>query len=446
MAIVQHDDWDLSEKGKKDAERHQKKIDETIRKNVRGVISEESIITRKKGKKVRIPVKGLKDYKFIHGKNEGDGGAGAGQGDGKDGDIIARKPKPGQGQKGQGDKAGQEKGEDYLEAEVDIDYLIQIMFEDLGLPWIEEKTKKENLVPKGWKFETISKTGIMPRIHKKRTMLEAIKRMAAYTWEIIEDTGCSEDDAHLAIHQAKGDLNEAIDLVKNNKLKRNGDEPGVYIDDEDLRFKQIEHDVENLSNAVVIAMMDVSGSMHAKKKYLARSMLFWMNEFLKKMYDNVHIKFITHTTEAKVVDEETFFHKGESGGTSCASAFEKANYIIDTEYPVDEWNVYCIYISDGEDWDPKITVTKIKEMLGKGINMLGYCEILVPYGENTQWYESNDWRTLLKEMLNTWTFKHSKEHNTDFYKSEKDRFLISVIRNKDHVYPTLQHFLFEKKK
>ncbi|MFO7935084.1 MAG: DUF444 family protein, partial [Bacteroidales bacterium] len=93
-------------------------------------------------------------------------------------------------------------------------------------------------------------------------------------------------------------------------------------------------------------------------KYLARSMLFWLVEFLKKVYNNVEIKFIVHTTEAEVVDEESFFKTASTGGTYCSSAFEKANYIIDTEYPTDMWNVYCVYMSDGEDWDPSKTIKR----------------------------------------------------------------------------------------
>src|SRR6185369_472610 len=56
------------------------------------------------------------------------------------------------------------------------------------------------------------------------------------------------------------------------------------------------------SNAVILAMMDVSGSMSTTKKYLARSFFFWMVEFLKHKYRNVEIRFIAHTSEAKLVD------------------------------------------------------------------------------------------------------------------------------------------------
>jgi sporulation protein YhbH len=435
MSIVVHDDWDLSEKGQKDAERHHEKIDDAIRKNVRDVIAEESIITKKRGKKVRIPVRGLKDYRFIHGNNDG-GFGGVGQGEGEAGDVVDSKQKDGDGLPGQ---PGDQPGVDYMEVEVNIDYLIQIMFEDLGLPYIEDKTKSKQLVPKGWKFETISKKGIRPRLHKKRTLLEAVKRMTAFAHEIMEETSCDEDMANNALRQAHGDINDAIDLVKAGKVKERQD--GIYINDDDLRYKQIEPDVEIQSQAVVICMMDVSGSMTRDKKYLARSMLFWLVEFLKKCYDNVEIKFITHTTEAHVVDEDTFFHKGESGGTSCASAFELGNYVIDTEYPLDEWNVYCVYISDGEDLDPNITVGRMDEMLAKNINMLSYVEIRLDDG-----YGFGSYHVLLDAIQKKWSFNETKSGGTSFFKNIEKRFLLSIIKSRDHVFPALKHMLFEKAK
>ncbi len=87
-------------------------------------------------------------------------------------------------------------------------------------------------------------------------------------------------------------------------------------------------------------MMDVSGSMGTMKKYLARSFYFWMTSFLRVIYKRVEIRFIAHTTEARLVDEYDFLHRGESGGTSCHSAYELATDLIDTEYPTSQWNVY----------------------------------------------------------------------------------------------------------
>jgi len=453
MAIVNHPDWDLSERGKKDAERHQKKIDETIRKNVRDVIAEESIITQKRGKKVRIPVKGLKDYRFIHGKHkkgsgEGDGegeGEGAGQGPGKPGDVVGKKPKQGDGD---GCKPGEQPGEDYIEAEVDIDYLIEVMFEDLGLPWIEEKIKASQLVQTGWKFETISKKGILPRVHKNRTMLEAIKRNELFAKEIEDEVECDHEDALRALTQAAGDINDAIDIIKKDELDMSID-PYVIIEDDDMRYKQIEEDYELHSNAVVIAMMDTSGSMTTDKKYLCRSLLFWLTEFLKKVYDFVEIRFVTHTTEAKIVDEETFFHKGESGGTYCWSAIDKALYLIDTEYPPEEWNVYCVYTSDGDDFDKEKTLKYIDELLKRKISMFSYNEINPQASAQTTGPWGPSWgaeNTLIKSIRGKWSFTSATEEGTEFYKNEALHFLLALIKDKSHVYPTLKHILFQENK
>ena len=110
-------------------------------------------------------------------------------------------------------------------------------------------------------------------------------------------------------------------MVEN--IKRTADRkarPNGSIKKEDLRFKSWEEEVKYESNAVVIAMMDVSGSMGEFKKYIARSFYFWMVRFLHTKYDNVKIVLISHHTEAKEVTEEQFFTQGESGGTVVTSA------------------------------------------------------------------------------------------------------------------------------
>ena len=434
MSIISHDDWNLSEKGMKDAQRHRDKIDDQIRKNIKDVIGEESIITKKDGKMVRIPIKGLKDYRFVYGMDDNVRG-GVGQGEGKAGDTIARKP-------GQGDandrKPGDQKGEDFMETEVDIDYLIEIMFEDLGLPYIEEKQKAEQLVPVGWKFETISKVGIQPRVHKNRTMKETIKRTAGFVAEIMDATKCEEDNAYRALSQSEGDLIKAIEIINTGILDMSIDPSNVYIEDEDMRYKQLEEEVEYHSNAVVIAMMDVSGSMDAEKKYLARSLLFWLSEFLKKAYQNVQIKFIVHTTEAWVVDEDEFFHKGESGGTMCHTAIDLAMETIESEFPISKWNVYGVYISDGEDFDMSKTVKSMKNMIDMKVNMLSYIEIAL---DN---YPTYGGKSLLDVVREKFDFKTESEGGTNFYKNDEQHFLACTIKNKKHVYPALRHMLFER--
>lgn len=439
MSIKSFDDWGLSEKGHKDAERHRKKIDKSIRENVKDVIAEENIITKKRGRKIKVPIKGLKDWKFVHGPSKDTDVVGTGSGEGKPGDIIKRIPKDGKGnQPGDGSKPGNQPGDDYIETEVDIDYLIEIMFEDLGLPFIKEKTKASQIVPKGWKFDAIVKKGIRPRLHKKKTMMQSIKRTMSFIGEIIRETNCEEDNAKRSLVQSHGEINEAIEIIQKNQVDMSIDPETIFIEDEDLRYRRIEQDVELHSNAVVLAMMDVSGSMTTRKKYLARSMLFWMVEFLRKVYTNVQIRFITHTTEAKLVDENTFFHKAESGGTMCYSAFELANYLIDTEYPVEEWNIYPVYISDGEDWDANKTVKEMDRMILKEVNMLAYTQINIDDG-----YGFSD--NLLDEMKNYFGFDKQKDSDgAKLYTNTDKKIFVSIIDDKKQVFTALKHFLFDK--
>ena len=254
----------------------------------------------------------------------------------------------------------------------------------------------------------------------------------------MEETGCIREDAVKALNQAFGDLSDAVQIIRTGNLDMETDEH-VFIDDDDLRFKQIEQDYELHSNAVVIASMDVSGSMTKDKKYLCRSLLFWLVEFLKSVYDHVEIRFIVHTTEAKLVDEDTFFHTGESGGTYCWSAIEKTIYLIDTEYPINEWNVYCLYVSDGEDFEPDKSVRFIEELLKIPPNMFSYTE--VKDTKDTYWSSGN---SLIKAIKNKWKFVVNRNDGAEYCKNEEQHFLVSTISDKKHIYPTLKHILFKE--
>jgi len=422
MAIIFHDDWNIN-KGTKDASRHQKKVDKAIRDNIQNVIGEESIITRGDGKRtIKVPVRGLKDYQFRYGKK---GVAGVGQGDKKAGDILDERAIGGNKPGGAGDQMGS----DYLETEVDIDYLLKIMFEDLGLPYLEEKDKNSTIVSKGWTTNSISKVGPLSRVHKKRTMFEAIKRNAILSGEIVAQTDCDLETAQNALKQANFDIHEAIKLVFIGEVKPQ--DYHVMIDDDDLRFKTIDEDIEVCSNAVVIAKMDVSGSMDIQKKYLVRSLLFWMVEFLRSQYEHVQIRFIQHSDIAVEVDEDTFFNRGTTGGTYCYTAIEKAIKMIDAEYPTDEWNIYSLYCSDGEDFDENTTVSKIEDLLEK-VNMFSYIEVK----------PSGDYSNLMPAMKKKWNFEEKKFGNEgNFWINHDKHFFMSVIRQKKHIRSALKHML-----
>ena len=113
------------------------------------------------------------------------------------------------------------------------------------------------------------------------------------------------------------------------------------------------------------------------EKYISRSFYFWMVRFLRTKYNNVKIVFITHHTEAKEVDEETFFTLGESGGTQVSSAYELALRDHRGALSPDDWNIYPFHFSRRRQlgpWDNERCVKLVNELMQR-CNLFGYGEI-----------------------------------------------------------------------
>jgi hypothetical protein len=434
-------DYDSSRRGPTDAARHREKIKEAIRRNLPDIISDEAIITRSGDQIVRVPVRGIKSYKFVHRYTDGAKG-GFGSGQSEEGTIVGQRPKAGGGQPG---RPGEEPGEDYLETEIELAELVEMMLEDIGLPNLRQKEIREAVIVKGWKYDSIEKHGILPRLDKKRTVREAIKRTEGLVQELMLGTGMSEEECRAALDAAQGDSVAALRLLsagKEPQSSREGQE-GVarpysfYLDSSDLRFHTIVDDTDYRSNAVVIAMMDVSGSMGTMKKYLARSFYFWMTSFLRVVYKRVEIRFIAHTTEARLVDEYEFLHRGESGGTSCHSAYELATDLIDTEYPTNRWNVYPFHFSDGEDWDVNRALNSLAKMLGRGVANFGYGEIQTEHSSSV----------LMEAYRQKIGLLAGTVENLSYYRGVLGRspVLGVVIRDRSDIYPALRIFLAGKR-
>jgi sporulation protein YhbH len=378
---VQRNDWSLQRKGIIDQERHKERVRDAIRKNLGSIVSNEAIIMSDGKRTVKVPIRSLDEYKFRydHRKKKH-----VGQGDGKTrvGDVLAREGQPGKGQGAGGGQAGDAGGAEYYEAEINIDELAALIFEDLHLPFLEEKAKKA-IPSRTTRFNEIRRTGVMANLDKRRMILENIRRNA-----------------------------------RENKGARFGD-----VKKEDLRFKTWEETHKYESNAVVIAMIDISGSMGEFKKYIARSFYFWMVRFLRTKYDNVEIVFISHHTEAREVAEEQFFTQGESGGTVVSSAYQLALDIIASRYRPADWNVYPFHFSDGDNYySDNEEAVRLADELITICNLFGYGEI---GEEGTSGYRRSSGALLS-------IFKDRLKH--------KDRFVGIRIDDKEDVYPALKQF------
>jgi len=377
---VERNDWSLQRKGQIDQERHRERVREAIKKNLGSIVSNESIILSDGRRMVKVPIRSLDEYKFRFDYRKKKH-IGTGDGKTKVGDVIGREGQPGQGP-GKGPGAGDQPGQDYYEADVDIDEIAALIFEDLHLPYLEDKAKHA-VQSKTTKFTEIRRSGILSNLDKRRSILENIKRMA-------RETG----DARLG------------------RFKK-----------EDLRYKTWEEQIKYESNAVVMAMMDVSGSMGEFKKYIARSFYFWMVRFLKTKYDNVKIVFISHHTEAREVSEEQFFTQGESGGTVVSSAYRLALDIIKERYPAKDWNIYPFHFSDGDNYySDNDEAVRLADELIKTCNLFGYGEI-GEEGASSYRRSSGALLSIFKDRLKS-----------------QERFVGVRIDDKEDVYPALKDF------
>jgi uncharacterized protein len=305
----------IADRSATDRRRHKEKIEKAIKDGIYDIVAEESIIGQDGKKKVKIPVRGIKEYRFVYGNNEGSKGVGSAQGkDIKKGQKVKDGKKKDQG--GKPEKPGNEKGEEYYDVEVTLDELAKYLFDDLQLPELAKKhcdtILSEKIKRKGYR-----KKGIRPRLSKKETIKNKIKRKL--------------------------------------RAKRNGsyneeEEERFPFHEADLKYKHIEITKKPITNAVIFMIMDVSGSMTKQKKFLARSFFFLLYQFIRYRYSTVELVFISHTTEANEVSEDDFFKKASSGGTYISSGLEKAKNIIDGRYSPASWNIYTFHCSDGENW------------------------------------------------------------------------------------------------
>ena len=171
---IQRNDWSLQRKGIIDQERHKERVKEAIRQNLGSIVSNEAIILSDGKRTVRVPMRALDEYKFRFNTQKQ---RHVGQGDGKTrvGDVIGREPQQGQS-KGSG-QAGQDPGAEYYEAEVNIDEIAALIFEDLHLPYLQEKAKKA-VQSKKTQFNEIRRTGVIAKLDKRRMIMENIRRNA----------------------------------------------------------------------------------------------------------------------------------------------------------------------------------------------------------------------------------------------------------------------------
>ena len=345
-----------------------------IRKGLRKFISSGELIGRQGKDLVSIPVQRIDIPRFVYGdKQKG----GVGQGEGEVGEGI------GEGDGQAGSKAGNAPGEHITEVEVTLEELAELLGEELELPRIKPKGQHE-IEEMRTRYSSIATAGPESLKHFKRTYRKALKR-----------------------HIMSGTYNP-----KN---------PKVIPIREDRVYRSWSKKESPSSRAVIIYMLDVSGSMGNEQKEIVRLTSFWIDTWIRSQYkQGVDVRYIIHDAVAREVDQETFFHTRESGGTIISSAYKLFLKMIQEQYDPHEWNIYPFHFSDGDNWsgnDTEECLKLLEQQILPISNVFCYGQVESEYGSG--------------QFLHDLTGRFQ----------EHPLVMTSKIPNRDAIIDAIRHFL-----
>jgi uncharacterized sporulation protein YeaH/YhbH (DUF444 family) len=347
-----------------------------IKENFKKYVTHGEMIGKREKDFVKIPVPSIDIPRFKYGPKQG---GGVGQGQGQPGESMDGEPKDGFGE------AGNNPGEHHLEAELSVDELATILGEELQLPNIQPKGPPRMDTLKN-KYTGLNPVGPEGLRNFRASYKKALKRYIS---------------------------SGVYDPINPNVIPIRGD----------FRYRTFKTTVKPQANAVVIYMMDVSGSMGDEQKEIVRLESFWINMWLQKHYKGLETRFIIHDAAAKEVDEKTFFSTSESGGTLISSAYKLCQQIIETDYPVEQWNIYPFHFSDGDNWsgeDTRLCMKLLNEFFLPNTNMFCYGQVESKYGSGQ----------FLKDL--------EREFSSG---TGSDKLIVSRIESRDKILPSIKEFL-----
>jgi uncharacterized sporulation protein YeaH/YhbH (DUF444 family) len=322
-----------------------------VREELRRHLGRQEMLGREGKRLVSIPIPHLDLPHFVHDP----GGTEVGQGE---------------GEAGEGTGAGKDPGEHILEAEFTVEELAQLLGEALELPRVVPRGRDE-IETRSRRYTGVAPTGPESLRHFKRSYRRALKRMVA--------SGSYDPQR-----------------------------PRVEMVRVDRRYRTWKSVPQPRTNAVILYLMDVSGSMGNDQKEIVRIEAFWIDAWIRSNYEGLRTVYIVHDAAAKEVDRDTFFRIRESGGTVISSAYELGARIIEERFPPSEWNAYLFHFSDGENYSRQDT-DRCKEIVAErllpSLNLFGYGQV-ESYGTSGDFYEAlesrfgGDGRVALSRIAN----------------------------------------------
>jgi len=317
-----------------------------IRKAVGDAIARRGIRDLENGEKIGIPGKDISEPQFRHGK----GGIRETVHPGNDrfqrGDMVDR-PFDGQGS---GGASPDGEGLDDFVFTLTRDEFLDLFFDELALPNLVKRQlariDEYKRVRAGY-----TQTGVPTNINLVRTMRGAAGRRLATGSPYTQRIRQLQAELERALGENPVDLEEIDQLQREISQLRAKHEAIPFIDPFDLRYSNRIRIPQPSTQAVMFCLMDVSGSMDEEKKQMAKRFFMLLYLFLNRNYEHIDVVFIRHHTIAEEVDEDTFFHGREMGGTIVSSALKLTREIIAQRYAGQSWNIYAAQASDGDNWN-----------------------------------------------------------------------------------------------
>lgn len=390
-----------------------------IKKAVSDAINKRGVTDIDSGEDITIPRKDMSEPTF----HQGQGGVKDRVHPGNDqfsaGDKIKRPPSGQGGGSGQGNASDQGEGQDDFVFSISKDEYLNLLFEDLELPNLEEN-QLDKMVQYKMARAGFCADGVPSNIDIVKSLQGSIARRIAMT--------SSKRRELKQMNKALDELEQepVIPSMKVEALKKNIQEVEQkikkvpFIDTFDLRFRNYEKQAIPSSKAVMFCLMDVSGSMDQATKDIAKRFYILLYLFLSRTYQDIEVVYIRHHTQAKEVDEQEFFYSQETGGTIASSALELMVKIMDKRYPESEWNIYAAQASDGDNWadDSPHCGHLLKNKILPRLRYFSYIEI-------TQRAHQSLWHEYQKVAAST------------------SRFAIEHIKTQEDIYPVFRE-IFKK--
>ena len=366
-----------------------------LKRSVADAVNKRSITDMNSGETVGIPSKDISEPVFHQGPGGTRDVVHPGTKEFMSGDRIPRPEGGGGGGSGQGSAGNSGQGEDEFVFELSREEFMDLLFDDLELPNLVRNqlmgTTEFKPVRAGYTSDgnpsNIDVVRSLKGAVARRTALGAPHRARIRELEeeidVLVTAGVAEDDVRIQ------EMREEIDRLKTRIAAL------PFIDTFDLRYQAFTQQPEPTSKAVMLCIMDVSGSMDQMRKNLAKRFFILLYRFLQRNYEKIDVVFIRHHTIAQEVDEQEFFYSRETGGTVVSSALNLAYEVLSERYDSSVWNIYCAQASDGDNWDSDSTICRqlLSDRLMPLMRYYAYVEI-TPRQHQSLWYAYQEVKAL----------------------------------------------------